>query len=157
MGSSLLKRLLMACFRRMPEPLQWCLQRLILPSFLVGVVGVVPREDGMVLVCRHTYRRQPWGLPSGWLRPGESAEDCICREVAEETGLAIEADGVRWVGSDARRRRVDIVIQCRVVGHRAFRPSHEVDSVRWIGPPDLRDAGLHQATRRVLRDFWAED
>lgn len=150
-----MKRLLVAVFRCLPEPLQWRLQRVLLPSFLVGVVGIVLREDGRVLVCRHTYRRWPWGLPSGWLRPGESVDACITREVIEETGLGAEALGVWRVDTDAGRQRVDVVVRCRAAGQStAFRPSHEVDSVRWIGPQNLDDEGLHPATKSVLRAFW---
>jgi ADP-ribose pyrophosphatase len=46
-------------------------------------------KDGSVLLTRqHRYpvARDLWELPGGIIEPGESAEDCAVRELAEETG-----------------------------------------------------------------------
>src|SRR5215212_963937 len=67
---------------------------LLNPKFTVGVVGLVHDEEGRILLLKHTYRPgKPWGLPGGGLRPGESLEDCIRREVQEEANIKIQVDG----------------------------------------------------------------
>lgn len=51
-------------------------------EFPVSVKGVVVR-DGRVLLLRN--ERSEWELPGGRLEPCETPQDCVAREVAEET------------------------------------------------------------------------
>ncbi|MCY0884417.1 MAG: NUDIX domain-containing protein [Firmicutes bacterium] len=56
--------------------------------FVVAVVGVVWASPDHVLLLRHSYRpRYPWGLPTGWVRAGETPETALLREIREESGL----------------------------------------------------------------------
>ena len=60
--------------------------------FWVGVHGVIAR-GGKLLVLRRapemTYKPGAWDLPGGHLMIGESFEECLTREIEEETGLMI--------------------------------------------------------------------
>jgi 8-oxo-dGTP pyrophosphatase MutT (NUDIX family) len=58
------------------------------PSFPVSVKGVVVRA-GRVLLLRN--ERDEWELPGGRLEPGETPEQCVAREVFEETGWRVKA------------------------------------------------------------------
>jgi 8-oxo-dGTP diphosphatase len=56
------------------------------------VVALIRNEKGEVLIGQMTNSRTKpypgfWDLPGGKLEEGESAEDCIKREVMEELGL----------------------------------------------------------------------
>lgn len=57
-------------------------------SFPVSVKGVAVR-DGRVLLLRN--ERSEWELPGGRIERGESPEECLVREVAEETGWRVRA------------------------------------------------------------------
>jgi 8-oxo-dGTP diphosphatase len=46
--------------------------------------------DGRVLLCRN--HRGEWELPGGRPDHGERMEDCVVREVREETGLDVTVD-----------------------------------------------------------------
>lgn len=153
-GARSLRRFAARLFRRLPEPVQWRVQRLLAPAYMVGVVGLVADGHGRVLLCRHTYRTTPWGLPSGWLVPGETPAACIAREVLEETGLVVEPVALWRVETDARRPRLDVYLRCRYVAG-TFRPSPEVDAVRWLAPGQPYPTGTHRATVRVLEAYWA--
>ncbi len=50
-------------------------------------------EDGRVLLCRLTYKRD-WDLPGGVVEVGESPRLAVQREVEEELGLDIEPGGL---------------------------------------------------------------
>jgi mutator protein MutT len=57
-------------------------------------------EDGKILlveqqVCGSPGRR--WSLPGGRLEAGETLEQCVVREVAEETGLQVAIDRLLYV------------------------------------------------------------
>jgi 8-oxo-dGTP diphosphatase len=58
---------------------------------IVGVAAVIIEDDRVVLVRRG---RPPaygeWSLPGGAVEPGETLEEAVVREVAEEIGLSVE-------------------------------------------------------------------
>ncbi|WP_129789146.1 NUDIX domain-containing protein [Promicromonospora panici] len=56
------------------------------------VVGAVIQDGERVLLLRRPlddFRGGTWELPSGKVDPGESLDDALVREVAEETGLTV--------------------------------------------------------------------
>jgi 8-oxo-dGTP diphosphatase len=60
----------------------------------VPCVGAVVHDDrGRLLLIRrgHTPSRGLWSVPGGRVEPGETEEDAVVREVAEETGLTVTA------------------------------------------------------------------
>jgi 8-oxo-dGTP diphosphatase len=66
------------------------------PSTLVGVteiaaVGAIAVRDGCLLLIRrgHAPSRGRWSLPGGRVEAGETAQEAVAREVAEETGLIV--------------------------------------------------------------------
>ena len=49
---------------------------------------IIENDQGQVLFIRRIDNGQ-WGIPAGAFEHGETIEECICREVKEETGLQI--------------------------------------------------------------------
>ncbi len=67
----------------------------ISPAIIVGV-----HRDGKILLAhnrRHRGSRPMYSVLAGFVEPGESLEDCVRREVAEE--VAIELGEIRYFGS----------------------------------------------------------
>jgi 8-oxo-dGTP diphosphatase len=58
------------------------------PSHYVGSCGIVVR-DGMLLLGlrKGSAGAGEWGLPGGHLEHGERLDECILRELTEETGM----------------------------------------------------------------------
>ena len=59
----------MAAWKKLPIP--FCFRRwytyLSNRRYPVGVDGVIRNDAGEILIFHHTYRKTPWGMPSGWL------------------------------------------------------------------------------------------
>ncbi|HEY0869112.1 MAG TPA: NUDIX domain-containing protein [Acidothermaceae bacterium] len=68
----------------------------------VAAVGAIAIRDGALLLIRrgHAPSRGRWSLPGGRVEPGETSQEALVREVAEETGLVVEVG--RLVGEVVR-------------------------------------------------------
>jgi NAD+ diphosphatase len=70
---------------------------LLFPQIAPAVLALVRKEDSILLVRAHSFTGPHYGLVAGFLEPGESLEECVQREVMEETGLAVS--GITYFGS----------------------------------------------------------
>src|SRR6266487_2144145 len=99
--------------------------------------GIVVRrtDDGEVevaLVHRPSY--DDWTFPKGKRTPGEDDRQTALREVEEETGLVCRIDDsvgrVRYIDRKNRPKTVMYWLMTPVEG--TFRPTAEVDEMRWL-------------------------
>jgi ADP-ribose pyrophosphatase YjhB (NUDIX family) len=84
--------------------------------FLVGVVGLGIDAAGNVLLARHRFGAPQWRFLGGFLTRRERVEDALAREIAEETGLAIEVGPVLEIVTGYQWQRVELVFAYRVTG-----------------------------------------
>lgn len=61
----------------------------IFPSISVATIVLIRKGEQALLVRGKNNPRPTHGLVAGFLEPGESLEECVTREVKEETGLEI--------------------------------------------------------------------
>lgn len=131
---------LLAAFARLPRWARRRAVRVIAPTFSVGAMCFIQRDDGRILLVRHPYRRN-WGVPGGLLERGEEAAEGGRREVMEEVGLAIDLVGEPSVQVDPEARRIDVVFRARpapgVDPDRVRSMSPEIAEVGWWAPDDL--------------------
>ena len=119
--------------------------------------GLVWRRRGDVievaLVHRPAY--DDWSLPKGKLQDGEREEDAALREVEEETGLRCRLE--RPVGTNRyrdRRGREKIVAYWLMRPLRGrFRPTREVDQIRWLPVEAAADALTYEHDRALLLEL----
>jgi len=72
---------------------------LVFPRLSPAIIVVVEKE-GKILLARHSYRNQDmFSCLAGFLEHGETLEQCVAREVYEETHLHIR--NIRYVGSQS--------------------------------------------------------
>ena len=114
---------------------------------------VIADGEGRVLTVRQRGGpfRDAWLLPGGGVEAGESPEDAVRREVAEETGLEvvslrhIRRYEVRLDDGGGYHGHVDL-FGGEVRG--TARPGHDEEPIDWVRP----DSGLHPLLIRELRD-----
>lgn len=125
----------------------------------VGVGAVVWRGEEVLLIRRaKSPRRGTWSLPGGAQELGETVFDCARREVAEETGVAIEVlalvDVVDNIAFDSAGRveyhytLVDVVAEWRAGEPRA---EGDAEHARFVRRNELGRFNLWQETLRVIR------
>ena len=78
------------------------------PCKEVSVMAWVEDYESRVLLVRQTAGQKLWTLPGGKVRPRESLQGAILREVFEETGLRAQADA--WIDIMDRPDRGTIMI-----------------------------------------------
>lgn len=129
----------------------------------IDVVAGVVVEAGRVLVARRTSsQRYPllWEFPGGKVEPGETPEEALDREFAEELGVRVQAIGgygeIRYRADSGRWIHVRFHLARRTGGEPA---PLEVDAVEWAGKDRLEALDFVPADRgilvRVLEDLDA--
>lgn len=102
------------------------------------VGGVVTDGAGRLLMIRraHPPAAGAWSLPGGRVEPGEDDATAVVREIAEETGLAVEVgEHVGTVRRDAPDGRVYDIrdYRCRAVDPRAVpRAGDDATDAQWV-------------------------
>ncbi len=126
---------------------------------IVGVGAVILDGDRVLLVRRgQEPLKGEWSLPGGAVELGESLEEAVRREVAEETCLAVEPTDIIEVLSSIQRDHrgavryhfVIVDFLCRVIGGES-KCGSDADEVRWISYQELESDGEIRVTAAVYR------
>jgi ADP-ribose pyrophosphatase YjhB (NUDIX family) len=104
------------------------------PCKEVSVMAWAQDSGSRVLLVRQTAGQKLWTLPGGKVRPRESLEGALLREVFEETGLRVQVDG--WIDIMDRpdRGAIMILYAVKVLDQSpvlANRLSEEISQVRY--------------------------
>lgn len=73
--------------------------RLAWPALSTAIIVAVTRNNGqeILLVQSKNFKKDYLGLVAGFVETGETLEECLCREVMEETGIRVK--NIRYFGS----------------------------------------------------------
>ncbi len=69
------------------------------PTLLPAILVLVRKGDKALLVHARNFSRPTFALVAGFVETGESLEECVSREVKEETTLSIS--NIRYFGSQS--------------------------------------------------------
>ena len=141
-------------WRRAPRWLRGAVTWMIAGKVIVGVSGVLLNGEGKVLLLRHRFHNNRiWGLPGGWLTPGETIYECWRREVKEE--LALETSDAAVVCHRATRRVLEFYLLGRISGGQLKIDPVEVLEARYFEAdelPPMEPFGRKVVQQAVLRD-----
>ena len=124
-------------------------------QFFVGIHGVIANR-GRVLVLRRApgmpYRPGSWDLPGGHLALNESFEDCLQREVREETRLTVAIDHMLGMNSMLSEPYLQAIYACRLtVFQKIMLRAGEHDEHRWATPAELASLELIPYLESILK------
>jgi broad specificity phosphatase PhoE/8-oxo-dGTP pyrophosphatase MutT (NUDIX family) len=129
----------------------------VLNSVVRAAGGVLMRSrpDGaleVALVHRPSY--DDWTLPKGKLQAGEREEHCALREVEEETGMRCRLEralgSTRYRDHKGRQKVVHYWVMRALDGH--FKPTKEVDAMRWLPLGEAVDLLTYHHDRTLLQE-----
>jgi 8-oxo-dGTP pyrophosphatase MutT (NUDIX family) len=124
-------------------------------AYPVSIKGVVVR-DGQVLLLRN--ERDEWELPGGRIELGETPQQCVAREIQEETGWAVRTGPVldSWMYhiTVARRHVFIVTYGCHPTHTEKPVLSHEHKEIGLF--PESAVAGLRmpEGYRRSITDWF---
>lgn len=119
------------------------------------VAGTIVWSGGRLLLTRRAIHPAfgKWTFPGGYVDWGEQVEAGARRETLEETGLAVDLEGLVGVYSYADSPVVVVVYRARVTGG-SLRLCHENDCAAWVTAAEIPWTELaFPSTRAALADF----
>lgn len=122
---------------------------------LVPCVGGLAYDgSGRLLLVQRANEpgRGLWSLPGGRVEPGEDDAAALVREMAEETGLVVQAGDL--VGRVHRGTYEIADYRCRVVGGTLVAGDDALDA-RWCDAATLRELPLVPLLLETLREWDA--
>ncbi|MCW2621859.1 MAG: hydrolase [Frankiales bacterium] len=144
------ERLVVTVYTRTPAAPRRAVLRALTPSYRVGVLVVLRRPDGRILLVDQPYE-QGWSLPGGDLKRREQPGEGAARELREELGLVLPVPDPVLAALRTHDRWVTFVLLIEVdqeTADRAAAVSPELTAVQWCDPAALPE--LHPDIVRPL-------
>ena len=98
------------------------------------------------------YRPGSWDLPGGHLALGESFEDCLIREVKEETALDVSIERMLGIHSMVSEPYLQALYACRLKVFQSLqlRPDEHVE-YRWVTVAEMEQLELIPYLGSILK------
>ena len=107
------------------------------PTPVLAALIELPAHDGRLLLARNAaWPAGMFGLVTGFMEAGESPEDGIRREVAEETALAVDA--LALIGVYDFQRMNQLIVAYHAVARGDITLSSELAECRLVAPEKMR-------------------
>ena len=120
--------------------------------------GLCTIRDGRILLCRRNRGHQNLILPGGKLEPGETAKQCLRREIREELG-EVKLTGIEYLGT-----YVDVAAgSSKTVEIQLYRgdlegepvATSEIGELIWYAPGDKQGPLAASLVNKIFPDLIA--
>ncbi|HEX9993510.1 MAG TPA: NAD(+) diphosphatase [Acidimicrobiales bacterium] len=127
---------------------------LAFPRLAPAVIVLIERDDRMLLARGRGFPTRMYSCLAGFVEPGETLEEAVHREVAEEVGVDV-AD-VRYFGSQPWPFPHSLMIgfTARWAGGELTPDGTEIVDAGWFGVDDLPPLPSRLSIARALVDAW---
>jgi len=124
------------------------------PRLAPSIIVLVTDGDRVLLARNHGWPPGLFSTLAGFVEPGESVEQTVHREVAEEVGVRV--DDLRYLGSQSWPFPNSLMLgfQARYAGGDIVCDDEEVAEARWFHLDDLPDIPPPSAISRWLIDDY---
>lgn len=126
------------------------------PQLATAIIVLVRRDDRILLVHAHNFKGTFYGLVAGFVETGETLEECVEREVMEETGLTIT--NIRYFGSQPWPYPCGLMVgfYADYAGGEIRLQRSELARGDWFGRDNLPEIPAKLSMARMLIDAWLE-
>lgn len=125
------------------------------------IAALIQDEKGRVLIGRYPYNHDKpfpgsWDLPAGKLKENETLEECLIREVKEETGFEVKSLEIHKVHHNFGDNVPDNVIPAVSVCYKTevsgkFKPE-ELDDMHFADINEIKTLKLTPWTKYFLKE-----
>jgi 8-oxo-dGTP pyrophosphatase MutT (NUDIX family) len=126
---------------------------------MIRKAGLLVIRDNRILLCRKRHTTSLLILPGGRIEPGESAAECVARELREELG-DVNALDMEYVGTYRERAagEADKIVEIQLYRGELTgepRPQAEIAGIVWFGQQDDQALLAPSIANRILPDLIA--
>lgn len=127
---------------------------MVFPKIAPAVLAAVQHE-GKMLLTKYAHGDGNYALVAGFVEIGETAEECVAREVKEETGLRVK--NVRYYDSQPWGFAGNLMLAytAELDGEDTIcRDASELAVAEWVAPEELTETFDYSSlTREMIRRF----
>jgi 8-oxo-dGTP pyrophosphatase MutT (NUDIX family) len=126
-------------------------------AYPVSIKGVVVRE-GRVLLLKN--ERDEWELPGGRIEVGEAPEECVTREIREETGWTVVVGSIldSWMYHIAVAKKDVFIVTygCHTTDTVAPVLSHEHKEIELFTEAEVPKLNMPDGYRRSIATWFSQ-
>ncbi|MFD6160594.1 NUDIX domain-containing protein [Nocardia sp. NPDC060256] len=125
--------------------------------YSISVKGVVVR-DGQVLLLKN--EREEWELPGGRIEPNETPEECVAREITEETQWPVTTGPIldSWIYYISSVEKHVFIVTYGCYPDTDAEPilSHEHKEVGLFGADEVAGLNMPEGYKRSITTWFAQ-
>lgn len=130
-------------------------KNMVFPKIAPAVLAAV-QHNGKMLLTKYAHGDGNYALVAGFVEIGETAEECVAREVMEETGLRVK--NVRYYDSQpwgfAGNLMLAYTAELDGEDDVIRRDASELAVAEWVAPEDIPESfDYNSLTREMIRRF----